>query len=149
MESSRAVPAFLLLRQSWPQRKRHRVKRSPQRNRHRARRRRKTVIAYMTIASKPDPPTSPDGAPPPDNLPRTFGGQACLDIVTAGVKAMVTAGRTETFQEFVGSLGSAEREVLCESYLHFLMAEQAWNSQVPGFTQGEKGVGIVVESSCW
>ena len=56
---------------------------------------------------------------------------------------MVTAGRTETFQEFLGSLGLAEREVISESYLHFLMAEQAWQSQVPDFKLGEKGVGVV------
>ena len=103
----------------------------------------KKLTAYMSLASKPDPLISPDGAPPPDELPRTFGGQACLDIVTAGVKAMVTAGRTETFQEFLGSLGLAEREVISESYLHFMMAEQAWQSQVPDFKLGKKGVGVV------
>ena len=73
----------------------------------------KKLKAYMTLSSKVDPPISPDAAPPPDESHRTFGGQACLDIVTAGVKAMVTAGRKETFQEFAGSLDRAERDVIC------------------------------------
>ena len=124
-------------RQSWPQRlpsgeKVAKKKSAP------GEKASKKVIAYMTLASKVDPPISLDGAPLPDKSPRTFGGQACLDIVTAGVKAMVTTGRTETFQEFAGSLDLAEREVICESYLHFLMAEQAWNSQVPGSSNGKK-----------
>ena len=96
------------------------------------------MTAYKSIASKKDPPVPLDGAALSERPPRTFGGAAILEIVTAGVKAMVTAGRKETFQQFAGSLELADRQVLCESYLHFLMAEKAWNDQVPGSSNGKK-----------
>ena len=56
---------------------------------------------------------------------------------------MVTAGSAETFQQFVGSLPLADRETITESYVHYQTAEQAWQSQVPGFAIGKKGVGLL------
>ena len=103
---------------------------------------------YMTLASKADPPSPPDGeTPPTDVVTRpgefeiSFGGQAALDLVTAGVKAMVAAGATQTFQQYLESLSRADRDVLCQSYLHYLAANECWNSQIPGRCIGKKGVG--------
>ena len=60
---------------------------------------------------------------------------------------MVTAGKNVTFQKFASSLEKPQRQVICESYLQYLMSEQAWQSQIPDFRHGKKGVNILSKAA--
>ena len=64
----------------------------------------------------------------------------CLDLVADGVEN--ADGVKQNFQEWMGGLPAAEREILVSSYLHYAAAECEWARQM-GEVTGKKKTGVI------